>query len=155
MGLVCFIYIISSLRTNIIFFIIFLTPVIDFACLASAYRNLNLGNVALAGRLQTTVDACTFVTSACGWWIFLAIMLAALNFPFQLPGELNTALPPSRWLWGSNRSIWVLQRRMMQSVIYPTSSEALATARATMEKTSKGSSTQCFVTAMLGCGWVC
>lgn len=103
MGLVCFIYLISSLRTNIIFFII-------FTCLASAYRNLNLGNVALAGRLQTTVDACTFVTSACGWWIFLAIMLAALDFPFQLPGELNTALPPSRWLWGSNGSLWVLQR---------------------------------------------
>lgn len=96
MGLMCFIYLICSLRTNIVFFIIFLTLVIAFACLASACWNLNLGNVALAGRLQTTAGACTFVTSACGWWIFLAIMLAALDFPFQLPSEFNTALPSFR-----------------------------------------------------------
>lgn len=37
MGLMCFIYLICSLCTNIVFFIIFLTLVIAFACLASAY----------------------------------------------------------------------------------------------------------------------
>lgn len=108
MGLMCFIYLICSLRTNIVFFIIFLTIVAAFACLASAYWNLDLGNVALAGRLQTTAGACTFVTGACGWWIFFAIMLVALDFPFRLPGEFNTALPSSRWLWGSNGSLRVL-----------------------------------------------
>lgn len=93
MGLMCFIYLICSLRTNIVFFIIFLTLVIAFTCLAGAYWNLNLGNVALAGRLQTTAGACIFVTSACGWWILLAIMLAALDFPFQLPvGDLSHAI---------------------------------------------------------------
>ncbi|OCL03202.1 GPR1/FUN34/YaaH-class plasma membrane protein [Glonium stellatum] len=90
MGLMCFIYLICSLRTNIVFFLIFLTLVIAFGCLAGAYWNLNLGNVALAVRLQTTAGACTFVTSACGWWIFFAIMLAALDFPFQIPvGDLS------------------------------------------------------------------
>lgn len=50
MGLMCFIYLICSLRTNIVFFIIFLTLVIAFACLAGAYWNPNLDKVALAGR---------------------------------------------------------------------------------------------------------
>lgn len=31
-----------------------------------------------------------FVTSLAGWWIFAAIMLASLDFPFSLPvGDLS------------------------------------------------------------------
>ena len=31
-----------------------------------------------------------FVTSLAGWWIFFAIMLASLDFPFSLPvGDLS------------------------------------------------------------------
>ena len=34
--------------------------------------------------------AFTFVTSLAGWWIFFAIMLASLDFPFSLPvGDLS------------------------------------------------------------------
>lgn len=42
MGLLCFIYLICSLRTNIAFVVIFLTLVCGFACLAAAYWNLAL-----------------------------------------------------------------------------------------------------------------
>jgi len=89
MGILCFIYLICSLRTNFCFFMIFLTLVIAFCLLAGAYWELNKGNAALAHRLQVAAGAFTFVTSLFGWWIFLAIMLASLDFPFEVPGRLT------------------------------------------------------------------
>ena len=54
-GLVCFIFLICSLRTNIVFFLIFFTLVGAFGCLAAAYWNLalayeNAENTAAAKR---------------------------------------------------------------------------------------------------------
>jgi len=102
MGVLCLIYLICSLRTNVAFVIIFLTLVIAFSLLTAAYWHnaLYIGNPklhassgALAGRLQIAAGACTFVTCMSGWWIFFAIMLAALDFPFQIPvGDLSTMI---------------------------------------------------------------
>ena len=41
-GLVCLIFLICSLRTNIVFFLIFLSLIGGFGCLAGAYWNLAL-----------------------------------------------------------------------------------------------------------------
>lgn len=101
MGMICFIFLICSLRTNIVFFIIFFTLVCAFGCLAGAYFNLalvyeNATNVAAAtraGRLVVAGGAFTFVTSLAGWYIFFAIMLASLDFPLQVPvGDLSTLI---------------------------------------------------------------
>jgi len=90
MGVLCFIYMICALRTNIVFFGIFATLVPAFGCLAGAYWHLAQGNTAIAGKLLVAGGAITFVTDMLGWWIFAAIMLAALDFPFQLPvGDLS------------------------------------------------------------------
>jgi uncharacterized protein len=90
MGLMCFIYLICSLRTNVAFVIIFLTLVVAFSCLAGTYWQVANGNAAMAGKLQKTAGAFLFITCASGWWIFLAQMLAALDFPIQLPGTSMT-----------------------------------------------------------------
>lgn len=100
MGVLCFIYLICSLRTNVVFVVIFFTLVCAFGLLAGAYwQNANaIGNAdpaaaRLAGRLQKAAGAFTFVTSMAGWWIFAAIMLAALDFPIQIPvGDLSTLI---------------------------------------------------------------
>lgn len=106
MGVLCFIYLICSLRTNVAFVVIFFTLVLAFSLLAGAYwHNAQAigmtasdpkgaaSKAALAGRLQIAAGACTFVTSMAGWWIFFAIMLAALDFPFQIPvGDLSTLI---------------------------------------------------------------
>lgn len=100
MGVLCFIYLICSLRTNVVFVIIFFTLVLAFGLLAGTYwqtansiANADPTAAALAGRLQIAAGACTFVTCMAGWWIFFAIMLAALDFPFQIPvGDLSTAI---------------------------------------------------------------
>lgn len=99
--MICFIFLICSLRTNIVFFVIFLSLVLGFACLAGAYFNLalvyknptNLSAATRAGRLVIAGGACTFVTSLAGWYIFFAIMLASLDFPLQIPvGDLSTMI---------------------------------------------------------------
>jgi succinate-acetate transporter protein len=100
MGVLCFVYLICSLRTNIVFVVIFFTLVCAFGLLSGAYwqnansiANSDPSAAALAGRLQIAAGAFTFVTSMAGWWIFFAIMLAALDFPFQIPvGDLSTMI---------------------------------------------------------------
>ena len=87
MGMLCFVYMICSLRTNFVFFMIFFTLVMAFCLLTGAYLELNNGNTARAGRLQEAGGAFAFITCLFGWWIFIAIMLASLDFPFSIPGK--------------------------------------------------------------------
>ncbi|KAL8992967.1 MAG: hypothetical protein Q9188_007453 [Gyalolechia gomerana] len=100
-SMICLVFLICSLRTNIAFFVIFFTLVCAFGCLAGAYFNFalvyeNATNVAAAtraGRLVVAGGAFTFVTSLAGWYIFFAIMLASLDFPLQVPvGDLSTMI---------------------------------------------------------------
>jgi len=106
MGVLCLVYLICSLRTNVPFVIIFLTLVLAFSLLAATYWysaaaiGMTTSNpagaaskLATAHRLQIAAGACVFVTSMSGWYIFLAIMLAALDFPVQIPvGDLSTVI---------------------------------------------------------------
>jgi len=93
MGVLCFIYLICSVRTNIVFVVIFASLVVAFGLLTGAYWNIALGNAEFAGKLIVGAGAATFVTSAAGWWIFVAILLASVDFPFSLPvGDLSTTI---------------------------------------------------------------
>jgi hypothetical protein len=87
MGIMCFIYLICSIRTNMVFFMIFLTLVFAFAMLAGSFWQFSNGNLAISARLQEAAGAFAFCTTIFGWWIFTAIMLASLDFPFSVPGE--------------------------------------------------------------------
>jgi len=90
MGFLCFIYMICALRTNIVFVGIFAGLVPAFGCLAGAYWHLAQGNSGTAGTLLIAAGALTFIVDILGWWIFFAILLASLDFPFQLPvGDLS------------------------------------------------------------------
>ncbi|KAH7359513.1 GPR1/FUN34/yaaH family-domain-containing protein [Pyrenochaeta sp. MPI-SDFR-AT-0127] len=85
MGLLCFVYLICSIRTNLIFFLIFFTLTPAFALLAGTFLQVANGQAALAAKLQEAAGAFTFVTCMLGWYIFLAIMLASVDFPLDLP----------------------------------------------------------------------
>jgi uncharacterized protein len=50
MGFLCFVYLICSLRTNVVFVVIFLSLVVAFSLLAATYFHAALGNAATAGR---------------------------------------------------------------------------------------------------------
>jgi hypothetical protein len=87
MAVMCFIYLICSLRTNMVFFMIFFTLVCAFCLLAGSFWQANNGDMVLSHRLQVAAGAFAFCTCIFGWWIFIAIMLASLDFPFEVPGE--------------------------------------------------------------------
>ena len=67
MGMLCFIYLICSLRTNICFFMIFLTLVIAFGLLAGSYWEANNGRMALSHNLQVAGGAVAFGADSRGW----------------------------------------------------------------------------------------
>jgi len=88
MGFLCLIYMICALRTNVVFVLIFAALVPAFGLLTAAYWSLAQGKTAAAETYQIAAGALCFFVDACGWWIFFAILLASLDFPFQLPGML-------------------------------------------------------------------
>jgi len=48
--------------------------------------------------------AAALVTCAAGWWLFASIMLATLEFPFQLPvGDLSRLIKSTRQKETENR----------------------------------------------------
>ena len=85
MGILCLVYLICSMRTNLVFFLIFFTLVPAFGLLAGTFIHTAQGNAAIASKCQEAAGAFAFVTCLLGWYIFLAIMLASVDFPFSLP----------------------------------------------------------------------
>lgn len=85
MGMLCLVYLVCSMRTNLVFFLIFFTLVPAFGLLAGTFFNAAEGNAATAAKCQEAAGAFAFVTCLLGWYIFFAIMLASVDFPFSLP----------------------------------------------------------------------
>ncbi|KAK5071074.1 hypothetical protein LTS08_000292 [Lithohypha guttulata] len=85
MGVLCFIYLIISVRTNIVFFLIFLLLVPAFGCLAGFF--FTHGTLPV---LLVAAGALTFVICLLGWYLFFVQLLAAVDFPLNLPvGDLS------------------------------------------------------------------
>jgi succinate-acetate transporter protein len=86
MALLCFIYLICSIRTNIAFFIIFLSLTVAFGLLTGCYWEAARGNTQLTKVLQKLAGVSCFVTCAAGWWILIAMLGEAVDFPLVIPG---------------------------------------------------------------------
>ena len=85
MGVLCFIYCIISIRTNVIFFLIFLLLVPAFGILAAYFFTHGAHAV-----LLTAAGALTFIICLLGWYLFFVQLLAAVDFPLNLPvGDLS------------------------------------------------------------------
>jgi uncharacterized protein len=88
MGVLCFVYLICALRTNIVFVLIFATLVPAFGCLAQFFFSIGEGNPNLT--YQHAAGGLTFATSLLGWYLFFVQLLAAVDFPLNLPvGDLS------------------------------------------------------------------
>ncbi|KAK5089280.1 hypothetical protein LTR70_006795 [Exophiala xenobiotica] len=85
MGVLCFVYCVISIRTNIIFFLIFLLLVPAFGILAAYF----FGHGANPSLL-VAAGAVTFIICLLGWYLFFVQLLAAVDFPLNLPvGDLS------------------------------------------------------------------
>lgn len=94
MGFLCFLYMIAALRTNAAFVVLFLWLMMTFVCLAGTFFQTYNGAAALAGRLQIAGGAFAFLACIVGWWILLSLLLAAVDFPVQIPlGDLTSIVP--------------------------------------------------------------
>lgn len=90
MGLLCFIFLIASVRTNVVFFLIFLLLVPAFSCLAGAFWHNAEGQTATGLKLQHAGAGLTFAVCMLGWYLFTVLVLAAVDFPLNLPvGDLS------------------------------------------------------------------
>lgn len=72
MGIMCLVFLVCSIRTNVCFMIIFFCLVIQFGLLTGAYWYLAedyVGNAAAAGRLVVAGGAFAFITSLTGWYV--------------------------------------------------------------------------------------
>lgn len=93
MGVLCLVYAVCALRTNVVFLTIFVTLVFVFGFLAAAYWYAAMGDAHRAATYTIVGGAFAFVTSCAGWWIFLALMFEAVDFPIAIPvGDLSTLL---------------------------------------------------------------
>ncbi|KAK2024488.1 GPR1/FUN34/YaaH-class plasma membrane protein [Colletotrichum zoysiae] len=96
MAMVCVVFLVCSLRTNVVFFVIFLTLVVTFCLITAAYWLLAIdytGNAAYAAKLLKAAGGCAFATCMAGWWLIFAILMESLDFPLDIPvGDLSTVI---------------------------------------------------------------
>lgn len=94
MGVLSFIFLICSLRTNVCFVIIFVAATLGFGLAAGAFWTTAQGMAVGATLLKATGGA-FFVAAMVGWYLLAAIMWALLDLPFlnALPvGDLSTMI---------------------------------------------------------------
>ncbi|KAL2699279.1 hypothetical protein AAEP93_009254 [Penicillium crustosum] len=91
LGLLCFIFLICSLRTNLVFVFIFVFLEIAVLLIAASYWYMAEGLEDQATKLQKGGGACVFIFSIAGWYLLLSIMLQSVDFPLSCPvGDLST-----------------------------------------------------------------
>ncbi|KAJ3491419.1 hypothetical protein NLG97_g5592 [Lecanicillium saksenae] len=93
MGLVVFMYLICSLRTNVVFFCIFLFLDIAFFLLAGAYWKAASGDMQAFQKLEVATGAFIFIFCIFGWYLLFVQLLRSVDFPLDLPvGDLSGRL---------------------------------------------------------------
>ena len=90
MGLLCLIYLVCALRTNVVFVLMFACLVPAFSCLAASFWQLPQGNTSTAITLQHAGKGLAFAVCLLGWYLFTMQLLAAVDFPIKLlVGDLS------------------------------------------------------------------
>jgi succinate-acetate transporter protein len=84
-GIMCFLYFVASLRTNVPFVLVFLSLVFAFELIASAYFHTASGNTAAAAMEFKVAGGFAFITALAGFWINFSLILASVGFPFTIP----------------------------------------------------------------------
>ncbi|KAJ6529347.1 hypothetical protein B0H19DRAFT_1274378 [Mycena capillaripes] len=89
-AILCILYLIASVRTNIVFMYVFLTLVFTFAFLAAAYRQAGLGDVNMSLTFLKTAGAFGFANIVGGCYLAVVLIFAAVDMPFAHPlGDLS------------------------------------------------------------------
>ncbi|KAK9453430.1 GPR1/FUN34/yaaH family-domain-containing protein [Dipodascopsis uninucleata] len=89
-AVVVLIMMVCSLRTNIAFFLLFVALEAGFISLTVGYFYLAAGKTSKGNNAVIAAGALLFACGMFGFYIFLVLMLVAVDFPFLLPvGDLS------------------------------------------------------------------
>ena len=95
MGVLSFAFLICSLRTNVVFVLIFIGATLGFALAAGSFWSAAKG-LSIAAPLLKGTGGAFFFAACCGWYLLMAIMFATMDLPWvlsKLPvGDLSTVV---------------------------------------------------------------
>ncbi|KAM3507868.1 hypothetical protein MY10362_001526 [Beauveria mimosiformis] len=93
MGVLVFMFLICSLRTNIVFFAIFFLQDIALFLLAGAYWKAAAGDMQAFHTLEAVTGGFVFLLCIFGWYLLFSQLLRSVDFPLHLPvGDLSERL---------------------------------------------------------------
>lgn len=92
MAMLSFIFLICSIRTNVVFFLVFTGATLGFSLATGAFWQLAQGNVSAGTTLLVATGGSFFATAMFGWYMFLAVMLAIMDLPSLPIGDLSTVI---------------------------------------------------------------
>ncbi|KAH6962085.1 GPR1/FUN34/yaaH family-domain-containing protein [Ilyonectria sp. MPI-CAGE-AT-0026] len=94
MTILCAIFMVASIRTNVVLFTIFLLLIPTFGCLSASFFAVSHDLASSAKTFQHVGAGLLLAVSFLGWYIFLALVLLSVDFPYILPlGDLSTVIP--------------------------------------------------------------
>lgn len=89
-GVLTFVYLITALRTNVVFVLLFFFLDITFFLLTGTYILIGNGNVANLTMMLHVSGAFAFLTVLCGWYLLVVLMFGSTGIPIALPvGDLS------------------------------------------------------------------
>ncbi|KAJ5475733.1 hypothetical protein N7475_001462 [Penicillium sp. IBT 31633x] len=90
MAVLMLIFMICATRTNIVYTLIFLSLLVVFLLLSSAYWSLAGGKTTSGNRCVKGAGAALFFASLLGFYLLIVQLFEAMEFPFHLPvGDLG------------------------------------------------------------------
>lgn len=90
MAVLCFLYMIAALRTNVCLVAILLCFVITFPLLAASYFYAADGELGISKTCRIAGGAFGFIASLIAWWLWFSMILESVDFPYNLPvGDLS------------------------------------------------------------------
>ncbi|USW59471.1 Putative acetate transporter GPR1/FUN34/SatP family [Septoria linicola] len=86
LGILSFIFLLCSLRTNLIFFLIFVAATMGFGFATASFFYAGIGAMAQSSQFLVATGACFWAAAMLGWYLLLAIMIPTMELPFpELP----------------------------------------------------------------------
>ncbi|ODM14441.1 Protein alcS [Aspergillus cristatus] len=96
MAVLMLIFMICATRTNVVYTLIFLSLLLVFLLLSSAYWRLGLGDAVVGNRCVIGAGASLFAASIFGFYLLIVQLFDAMGFPFNLPvGDLGKLWVPA------------------------------------------------------------
>lgn len=96
MAVLCFIFFICSIRSNVCMVVVFFCLTISYSLMAAVNWELaealggNPSKVKTVHNLQIMAGGFLFTASMIGWYVLLALMMVCIDYPIQVPvGDLS------------------------------------------------------------------